>query len=218
MGELFEIIIAIVAIVLTYKLISFSAKRITLLRRLGWLKKNCNAKITLHKWLFKPNSLISSAPDITVEIMNTVYAIRVYSGGSSLKSVHFASEEFSCVYMRLRASARAPQGTGANSLAMSSGINVSAKVYHTPKAELPPEYAEGGRRVVPVLILNPAPSVLSYVSDEKTSIKIAFTGDVMHGQMVFTADSFMRYADRMMREEERLLKDDPDEIVYLYNK
>jgi hypothetical protein len=64
--------------------------------------------------------------------------------------------------------------------------------------------ADGGKNIVSVLILNPSPSVLSYVSDEKTSIKIAFTGDEMYGIKVFTGSTFLRYIDRMKREEERL--------------
>ena len=160
----------------------------------------------------------SEKPDITVEIGNTVYLIRIYSGVSSHRSVHFASEEFSCVYLRFRVSARAPHGTGANSLAMSPGINLAAKVRYIPPLAVPEEYEGAERRVVRVMILNPAPSVLSYVTEEKTSIKIAFTGDDLHGLKVFTAESFMHYADRMMREEERLSRDDPEKIMYINGK
>lgn len=157
-------------------------------------------------------------PDIRVEILNTVYLIRIYSGISKIRSVHFANEEYSCIYLRLRVSARAPQGSGANSLAMSPGVNISAKVRRLPPMQIPKEYEDTDKRVVKVMILNPAPSVLSYVTPEKTSIKIAFTGDELHGMKVFTADTFMRYADRMMRDEERLMKDDPDEIEYIGNR
>ena len=148
--------------------------------------------------------MASEMPDIKIEILNTVYLVRLYSGGGSAHSVHFASANYSTVYMRLLRSQRAPQGSGASSLSMSSGMNISAKVIYLPEIKIPDDLEESGKNIVPVLILNPAPSVLSYVSDEKTSIKIAFTGDEMYGVKVFTGSTFLRYIDRMKREEERL--------------
>lgn len=217
MTDLFEIIFIVLGVVFGCKLISFSSKRILFLMRLSTLKRECNAKIRLHSFLFRPMWIKPKGPDATVEIADTIYLIRLYSGAGKYHSVHFASEEYSCVYMRMRASARSPYGTGASSLAMSSGINLSAKVHRITPMEIPEQYKESKKKVVRVLLLNPAPSVLSYVSPEKTSIKIAFTGDEMHGQKVFTADSFMRYADRMKREDERLAKENPDEYEYFYN-
>lgn len=218
MTGIFRFIFTLIAGVILWKTISFTSNRITLLRRLSKLKKECGAKITLHKSPMRPMWRTTKAPDITVEILNTVYLIRLYSGIGRLRSVHFANEEYSCVYLRLRVSARAPHGTGANSLAMTPGVNLAAKVRRIAPMEIPEEYAQTDKKVVKVMVLNPAPAVLSYVTAEKTSIKIAFTGDELHGQKVFTADSFMRYADRMKREEERLMKDDPDEIEYIKNK
>lgn len=215
MSDLIEIIIIITAAVLGYKFFTWFSKRTTLLRRLSRLKREQNANITLHSFAYKPIWLTKSTPDITVELGNTIYAIRVYSGIGGARSVHFANEEYSCNYLRFRVSARSPQGSGANSLSMTPGVNLSAKVYRLPPLKVPDEYYGMGKRVVPVMILNPAPSVLSYVTDEKTSIKIAFTGDEMHGMKVFTADSFVRYAERMKREEERLMKDDPNELEYI---
>jgi len=44
-----------------------------------------------------------------------------------------------------------------------------------------------------------APGELSYVSKEKTSVKIAFTDDEVYGMKVFTSSTFASYADRMSR-------------------
>ena len=207
MTGIIRALITILALVYGCKLISFIAKRSMLLWHLRTLKRECNAKIRLHFFIFRPMWLVPKGPDATVEIGNTVYLIRLYSGGGKYRSVHFATEEYSCVYTRFRASARAPQGRGASSLALSSGVNLSAVVNRLPPFTPPKEYEGTGKRIVRVMILNPAPGVVSYVTKEKTSIKIAFTGDEMHGMLVFTADSFVRYADRMKREEERLARE-----------
>ena len=75
-----------------------------------------------------------------------------------------------------------------------------------PKLQIPEEYVIRDefdeRKVVPVLLFNPAPCEVSYVSEAKTSIKVAFTGDEFYGMQIFTASTFVSYADRMMREEE----------------
>ena len=200
MTDFLELVLTVFAIWAIASLAHFLSKRITLLRRILSLKKTCKAKITLHKSIFKPMWRTSESPDVTVKILDTTYLIRIYSGGSGAMSVHFANEKFSTVYLRWRASARAPHGTGAASLAMSGGINLYAKVHALPP--LAEGCGEGGR-VVRVMILNPAPSVLSYVAPNKASIKIAFTGDELYGVRVFTDTSFIRYAERMMREEIR---------------
>ena len=179
-------------------------KRTVFLIRLYRLAKSIDAKITLQRCPYRPMWRASETADIKIEILNTVYLVRIYSGGGSAHSVHFANANYSTVYMRLLKSQRSPTGSGASSLAMSSGMNLSAKVIYLPEIKIPDELAESGKNIVPVLILNPAPSVLSYVSDEKTSIKIAFTGDDMYGVKVFTGSTFLRYIDRMKREEERL--------------
>lgn len=218
MTGIFRFILILIAAVILWRGTRYISKRIGLLRCISRLKKECNAKITLHKSPFRPMWRASKDPDITVEILDTVYLIRLYSGISSSRSVHFANEEYSCIYLRLRVSARAPHGTGANSLAMTPGVNFAAKVRRLAPLEVPHEYDNTDKMIVKVMLMNPAPNVLSYVTPEKTSIKIAFTGDELHGQKVFTAETFMRYADRMKREEERLKKANPDEIEYIKNK
>ena len=211
MRDFIELIITFIAIWVFFSLTSFISKRLRLYRRISSLKKSCNAKITWHKSIFKPMWRTTSAPDLTVKILDTTYLIRIYSGGGSAMSVHFANERFSTVYMRMRASARSPHGTGAASLAMSSGINLYAKVHVLPPFE---EGESVGGKVVRAMIMNPAPSVLSYVAPNKASIKIAFTGDELYGVRVFTDSTFIRYAERMKREEERLASDDPERLEF----
>ena len=213
MLDIFELILTVIIIFYSYKFLSWFIKRTIFIFNIYSLKKLCNATITLQTFPYRPMWAVSEGEDIRIEIGNTVYLVRIYSGGGGMSSVHFANKNYSCVYLRLRAANRAPQGTGANSLAMSGGVNISSKVICLPDFPVP-EGESGDKRLVRVLLLNPAPSVLSYVTDEKTSIRIAFTGDEMYGIKVFTPDAFLRFAERMKREEERLADENYKELDY----
>lgn len=199
-----EFIIFIIIASISIKFIIWFSKRTELLLRIYSLKNECDAKITLLSFPYRPMWLAPKGADIRVEILDTVYFIRIYSGGGAAASVHFANEEYSAVFTRLSGAKKSPKGTGSSSLAMSLGINLSARVIHLAPMQIPKNDATlQGKKTVRVLILNPAPGILSYVTKEKTSIKIAFTGDEMHGMLVFTSSTFTTYADRMKREEER---------------
>ena len=83
-----------------------------------------------------------------------------------------------------------------------SSANVRRKLIIVPKLEIPEEYKnaeELGKKIVPILVFNPAPSNLTYVSDEKTSIKLAFTGDEFRGIKIFTGTSAANFLEREAR-------------------
>ena len=172
----------------------------------------CNAKITLHTFPFRPMWAVSEKPDISVRILDTVYLLRIYSGGGIASSVHFVNEKFSVVYTQVKGGMRTSRTkTGTPSLA--GGVNIGTKVRILPEMKLPKEYEDSRLTVEKILLLNPAPGDLTFVTEEKTSIRVAFTGDEMYGMKVFTASTFMRYADRESRKP-RVEK--PTEFDYYY--
>ena len=57
-----------------------------------------------------------------------------------------------------------------------------------------------GKEVIPVLIFNPAPHDVTYVTESKNRVAAAFTGDKVYDQTIFTASTFVTYADRYERE------------------
>ena len=65
---------------------------------------------------------------------------------------------------------------------------------------VPEEYARDTRKLVPVLIFSPAPNEVSYVTETKNSIRVAFSGDRVYGARIFTASTFLTIADREYRE------------------
>ena len=140
-----------------------------------------------------------SGPDITVEILDTVYLIRLYSGGGPFSSVHFINEKYSAVYIQVRGATRARRGMATKS-SLTGGINIGTKVHILPEFKVPEEIRRRRRiNIVKVLLLNPAPSAMTYVTETKTSIRIAFTGDEFYGMKVFTTSTFINYADRESR-------------------
>lgn len=198
MADIIKLLVIIFLVYWLFRAAVFVTKRSIMLIKLNSLKKLCNANITLHSFPYSPFQKRSTNPDVTVEIFNTVYAIRLYSGISSTRFVHFADERFSVVYKRLRAmvmpshgAVRPPKGVR---LTYSAGghVNVMRDM----------ELDAGGREVVRVLLFSPAPHEVSYVTEERSTIRLAFTGDTLYGYRVFTPTTLVTFIDRESRRME----------------
>ncbi len=200
MTAIIDAILTIIAIYLGIKLTFFITKRTIMLLRIFALKRECGAKISLHSFPYRPMWLTPKRADITVEILDTVYHIRLYSGGGLAKNVHFASKDYSCVYTQIKGGMKAyRKAAGQNTPALTSGLNISSRVLVLPPLEIPEADIRGPKHIERVLLMTPAPASVSYVTEAKTSVQIAFTGDEVYGMKVFTASTFFRYADRQSR-------------------
>ena len=200
MTRIIDAALIIVAIYLSLKLLIFVFKRTVMLARIFSLKRECGAKISLHSFPYRPMWLTPKGADITVEILDTVYHIRLYSGGGLAKNVHFASPEYSCVYTQIKGATKAyRKAAGQNTPALTSGLNIASHILVLPPLEVPEKDIKGPLHVERVILMNPAPASVSYVTEAKTSVQIAFTGDEVYGCKVFTASTFCRYADRQSR-------------------
>ena len=201
-----DVILTIITIYLIYRLfriIRFTVKRITAIRKLNKLNGYLGIRV---EFLRKPLSLLfgmKKTPDATVEVGNTVYLCRFYNGRGGRSQVHFANEEYSAVFSVLlirsffNRSLKIKKGAQVHS---TTGVNVKVNVI--PRLEIPKKYDTGEyceKKIVPVMIFSPAPSCVSYVTDEKTSIKLAFTGDEFRGIKIFTASSFVKSLEREAR-------------------
>ena len=197
MTDIIGFVLLVACLYLLYKLTCFITKRILLLVRLGSLKKSCKAKIGLHTFIFKPMLIKSKKPDITVQILDTVYRIRLYSGGGISKFVHFANRKYSVIHSRLKLRGYAQRVGFGTSVITRQMLPVRSKVRLVSDIER----KEEGKNVVDVLLFNPAPAEVSYVSEERNTIKLAFTGDEMYGYRIFTASTFARFAERQYRRD-----------------
>lgn len=199
MREIIQFIVFALLLFLATKLFIFIFKRTLLLCQIYSLKKMCGAKITLHSFPFRPMWMMPKGPDISVEILDTVYLLRLYSGGGDFSSVHFVNEKYSAVYIQVKGASRSHRAK-INTPSLTGGINIGTKVYILPEFDVPTELrSRRGIDIVKVMLLNPAPSAMTYVTEEKTSIRVAFTGDEFYGMKVFTGSTFINHADRESR-------------------
>jgi hypothetical protein len=128
--------------------------------------------------------------------------LRYYNGKGRRYQVHFANEEYSVRFQILLIRSLFASGgrlLSGHSRVAESTTTVRRKLIIVPKLQVPDEYKNAealGKKIVPILVFNPAPSNLTYVSDEKTSIKLAFTGDSFRGIKIFTGTSAANFLER----------------------
>ena len=203
--QLIKFILIIFALFLAYRTVYLLSKRLSLVRKIRAFSKKNDARVRFCRFPLLSLVHLSERPDAIVETKNQVYVIRTISGGSGMRRVHFASKEF---FVSFRRFSLMPTGRmKAMQLKRSSTVirnNTSTsgwRVKILPTLEIPEEYSNTQKTVVPVIILNPAPHELSYVTENRSSIKLAFTGDDLYEYKIFTASTFVRYAERAIREQ-----------------
>ena len=204
MTEILRFLIFVIIALTVIKAFYTVQKRVRSTRKLLSLKK-AGADVRLFPSLLLSHFRISKCADAIVRIGKRIYLIRFLSGRSALSFVHFASERFVTVYSKIRFSVgnllsrrREAQGNTLNDTSRQ-------KVYVIPKLEIPKECeAYKTYEITEVIMLDPEPAEVTFVTKEKTSIKAAYTGDGVYGRLIFTPDTFVTYADRMKRNEEYL--------------
>ncbi len=204
MKILFTILI-VLALIYLIGFIIFLTKRIKAHLRFKALAKTEKFKLKFTRSFLASLFKISHAPDLVAEIGDKIYLLRYYNGKGRRYQVHFANEEYSVRFQILLI--RSLFSTGGRLLSGHSRVaesttSVRRKLIIVPKLEIPEEYKnaeELGKKIVPILVFNPAPSNLTYVSDEKTSIKLAFTGDSFRGIKIFTGTSAANFLEREER-------------------
>ncbi len=195
-------VLAIACGILLYRFIRLAAKRYTAVRKLKRISSP-EAKVELLRSPLATLFGMAKKPDVRVETEKAVYLARFYNGRGRRACVHFADEEFSASYYRLTAHyffhlsrirgsrLRKPQGGG------TSAIRVRVKLIPPLDA---PKMSEGSapceKKTIPVIILNPAPSEVSYVTDEGNAIRQGYTGDEFRGIKIHTGSSFAAFLER----------------------
>ena len=195
MTELIEFILIFSACILIIIWLAFFIRRIALFFSLHKLKKQSDTdiKITFLPALFLP--FTAKKPLATVRVRKKLFDIYLYNGGGRGRFVHIANEKFTVVFSKLggMASKGASRTLGTNKRVI---INLPSGVGRA-KVRLLPEIKEGSN--TPLLVFSPAPAELTYVTEERTSIKVAFTGERIGKWQIFTKDTLSRYLDRESR-------------------
>jgi hypothetical protein len=196
MTQILQFLLTVAAIVLIAGLCNQLYRRIYLVRV---IKRISSIEGVSASWLKNPFiSLVrlSDTPEIAVKIYDDCYLIRLYNGGGGGNAVHFATEKFTVCYSRIKIK-NAVYTPKRGRLFTLSGFNVGARVKVMPDLVIPDELNTS--KYTEVLLFNPAPTEVSYVVKEKTSIKVAFTGDEIFGRRIFTTSTFEIFVDREAR-------------------
>ncbi len=205
--RILEALIIILAAILIFKITAYIWKRIRAIIKIKSLKKLCGADV---KFLRSPLSSlfsVSGKPDISVKIGDSVYLLRLINGRDGKKHLHFASESFYITFSAMKITLGSLLNFG-RKYKVTQGAGYQTTSAHSvkilPALEIPEEYKNNFEleKIIPVLLINPAPSEVTYVTEERTSIKAAFDGDDVYGQRIFTASTFLIFADRAKRESE----------------
>ncbi len=203
-----KLLLTVIVIIALANLISaalYVTKRARAHLRFKALAKQGKFKLKFTRSFFASLFKISHAPDLIAEIGDKIYLLRYYNGKGGRYQVHFANEEYSVRFQILLI--RSLFSTGGRLISGHSNVaesttTVRRKVIIVPKLQIPEEYEayeELGKKIVPIMVFNPTPSSLTYVSDEKTSIKLAFTGDSFRGIKIFTGTSAANFLEREQR-------------------
>ena len=203
MNDFLALLLILLAVFCIYKLTALTVKRVLLIRSLSSLKTSCKAKIRYLRNPFASYFKISKIPDVAVEIRDTVYLLRIISDGGVGRRFHFASKNFTVAFTNFMfvGVPTVRRVTGARAY-RSEPLKLFKRVRIYPDIEIPKEYENSGKSITLALVFNPAPGNVSYVTESKTSIRVAFTGDEIYGQRVFTASTFAAFADREAHKEE----------------
>ncbi len=195
MTELFEFLIILFIIVLACLLSAFLIKRIRALFSVLSLAKINSVSVRM---LHPINLLLpftSRRPTARITAREKHFDVYLYHGGGRTKFVHIASDRYTVVFSKRggMTAKGAGRGFGTKKRVV---VNLPTGVSH-PKVRLLPRIESTD--ATPILLFCPAPHELTFVTPERTSIRVAFTGDKIGRWQIFTPDTLARYIDRESR-------------------
>ena len=198
MTGIFDVLLIFILIIIILRVSFLLIKRLSLYFRLKRLGRIEGVTVRVHRNPILALLFIGESPDYSVKVDNTVYYVRAYNGAGAGKVVHFASRDFTVRFTRLVTASHSSVRGGKRLHGFSRGVSIGSKVIILPPLAIPDSHPEGCA-VREVFIFNPAPGEVSYVTEERTRIEVAFTGDEIHGRKIFTASTFETYIDRESR-------------------
>ena len=135
----------------------------------------------------------SRMPAAVVSVWGRTYAVRIFNSISGAHTVHFASPKFVSV------SVKAPGATKARIFGRRvTAVKLDSESAYFARTVILPEMTDTVCDET-IMIFNPAPRELTYVTREKSSVRVAFSGDTLMGMRVFTRKTFANFIDRASR-------------------
>ena len=198
MNDIFVVLLSLMAAVCLVRFLTLISKRLSLHASIMRLGKNEGVEVSVLRSPVASLFSIGEMPSYAVRVGSGIYYVRLYNGRGVGKVVHFASREFSVRFSRLVTANYSRSRGGKRLRGFSRGVSVGSKVIIIPSLRIPENHPEGCTPY-PVILFNPAPGEVSYVTEERTRIEVAFTGDEIYGARVFTKTTFASFIDRLTR-------------------
>ena len=187
-----EFVLICIAIYITVSAAFFAVKRTKLLVTVSRLGRYDGVSVQiLHPMLFYlPCPSKKSAALLTVG--GKRYSLRILNGKGSLYSLHMASERFAVIFVKSEGGVKVRffGKRTVKTTTVASGVYFPRTVY-IPEGEC--------TDAIPLTVLCPAPREMTYVTPNKTSIAVAFTGDKVNGERIFTTSTLDSFIDRDSR-------------------
>ena len=198
MNDIFVVLFSLIIAVCLIRFLTLVSKRLSLHTSIMRLGKNEGVEVRVLRSPIASLFSVSEMPSYAVRVGSGIYYVRLYNGIGAGKVVHFASREFTVRFSRLVTATYSRSRGGKRLRGFSRGVSVGSKVIIMPPLRIPEDHPEGCTPY-PVMIFNPAPGEVSYVTEERTRIEVAFTGDEIYGARVFTKTTFLNFIDRLTR-------------------
>lgn len=189
---LLELAIIIIALVAVYKIIVFEWKRISLLLSVIKLGRLDGVTVEVCNVFAALLPIITRKPVYRVKVYGKTYAVRLFSGKGAFYAVHIVNREYAAVFMKSGGAVKVRRFVRSM-----RAVHEDSRVYFPRTVIMKP--MEKNPDDIEVMIFSPAPRELTYVSENRTSIKVAFTGDEVYGMKVFTKTTFANFIDRDTR-------------------
>ena len=204
---LLEFSLLVVCIVIIVKLFLFTKRRFSMLRTVLKLKKidTVDVQITNFSALFSKK--VTKTPFAKVTVGKKVYSVRLFNGKGFRHAAHIVNERYATVFLKTGGAVKV------RSLARRAVVAHEAPRVYFPRTVFLPDITDE-KGEMPILLFTPAPRELTYVTEERTSIKAAFTGDEVFGFKVFTKTTFANFIDR----DSRGFFDDLSADIYSYDR
>ena len=189
---LLEFSIIVIAIVVTVKIFLFTKRRLSLLFSILKLKKIDTVQVQITNFAALLSKKVTKIPFAKVHVDEKVYAVRLFNGKGFRHAAHIVNERYASVFMKTGGAIKVRMF-----VRRVTAVQEAARVYFPRTVFLPDTSNDDGE--IPILLFSPAPRELTYVTEERTSIKAAFTGDEIFGSKVFTKTTFANFIDRDSR-------------------
>ena len=189
---LIEFALIVIAIIIAIKIFLFVKRRISLLTSILSLKKIDTVEVQITNLLALLSKRVTKKPFAKIKVSGKIYAVRLFNGKGFSHAAHIVNESYATVFMKTGGAIKVRRF-----VRTVAAVHEAARVYFPRTVFLPDTTNDNGE--IPILLFSPTPRELTYVSQERTSIKAAFTGDEIFGSKVFTKKTFANFIDRDSR-------------------